>query len=144
VSRAIQKLIGDGVRSQQVNGIVYGPDGRVVMVDTKRVSLSVEELNTLGPPSTGGALKETKRLNPSGIVHQPLDSPRQGYFTPSRFERCHIDRPKIFSGEVPKFLPAGSEGRSTRFVLASAATEVTKPTVSRRSVIARHRGVPYA
>jgi hypothetical protein len=48
VSRAIQRLIVEGKRNQQKDGVVFGPDGRVVAVDAQRVSRSVDELNAVG------------------------------------------------------------------------------------------------
>lgn len=48
VSRAIQNLITEGKRYRQKHGIVYGPDGRVLVVDPERVPFSVEELTASG------------------------------------------------------------------------------------------------
>ncbi|GFE82492.1 hypothetical protein GCM10011487_44920 [Steroidobacter agaridevorans] len=48
VSRAIQRLISEGKRLRQRDGIVYSEDGRVVLVDPARVTMSVEELNASG------------------------------------------------------------------------------------------------
>lgn len=48
VTRAIQDLILTGKRFQQRDGIVYGADGRVMMVDPERVRQTVDELNTSG------------------------------------------------------------------------------------------------
>jgi hypothetical protein len=48
VSRAIQKLIVEGKRFQQKNGVVYSSDGTPLKIDPDRVPFSVEELNAAG------------------------------------------------------------------------------------------------
>jgi hypothetical protein len=48
VRRAIQQLISEGKWNVQKDGVVYGPDGKVLSVDPERVPYKVEDLNATG------------------------------------------------------------------------------------------------